>query len=96
MMQLRVSTDVYVRFKGLCVVDVHRSLWQPRIVGSSLGPTPNLCTDINAYSTGSLGVLIGFFAVFEAILALFIAVAGGSMTRTHFEIKIHFLDPDGS
>jgi len=44
--------------------------------------------------TGSLGVLIGFFAIFEAFLALLISVAGGNNTRTHFEIKIKFLDSE--
>jgi hypothetical protein len=45
-------------------------------------------------STGSLGVLIGFFSIFQAGLALLISVAGGTNTRTHFEIKIKFLDQE--
>lgn len=44
--------------------------------------------------TGSFGVLVGFFSVFEAFLALLISVAGGTNTRTHFEIHVKFLDSD--
>jgi hypothetical protein len=44
--------------------------------------------------TGSLGVLIGFMAIFQSALALLISVAGGTNTRTHFEMKLKFIDHD--
>jgi len=46
---------------------------------------------VNFGYTGSLGVLVGFFSVFVAFLALLISVAGGTNTRTHFEMKVKFL-----